>query len=786
MCPNQSSAKLYKAVCFTGREHHIDKMWNMYQYFEARNFDLRFVVTNNVYNADNFESPLIKNDRAYTTVYDYLNDETIARIQRNNALSQAHVSNTADTEVGVLAHLDEWKVRHAFRDAIECTELFGEVLKQEQPDIIFLLHEVNFWGKILAFLAWESGIKVVTLQEGSLYTEYHYNETYGRHCSGLVLLAEYCDRLLMWGPMDVDGLASLGFPTEKLVAVGPSHCDHLMDKTVQDHLRAQVRSSLCFTSDEDVVLLTLPAYREYSGDYPATLKAVISWFFNKPQYQLIVKFHPNDRSRYESLLPEAGALDNVRMEITSPLSGLILASDVCLFFGPTTAAYEFVTFKKLCLELCFAYTDTGFDERWFRHPAVGQVSNLSQLSLIEELLTKGQALSSLDSEEIDAATNYLITQLDGKACKRIYDATISLLTTKEHTNSAPSILPYHSLETDCASSRRKSLRISVLIPTYNRVDILRRTLMLFREQSMCPGDFELIVVDDGSTDDTRAMVEGLQNDSPYPLRLLTQANQGPGVARNRAFSASEGEIVLITGDDICPDSDLLWQHYKDHQRIRAEEVAVLGLTDWSPDLLINPLMHFVTNIASWQFGYHQLTPGSFVDWRYFYTSNISLKRSFLEDKELFRSDFIHAAFEDIELGYRLEREFGLKVYYNECAVGYHHHPMSLDSFCLRQEKAGAMENVMWLMHPELIELPNADIPSELHRIKDLIRRVGEKVGNVAGGKLDSLSHHEFSPDSLQPLFESYNALFMLHFLKGKFEHLISNPTCHQRLFSQIQ
>lgn len=87
---------------------------------------------------------------------------------------------------------------------------------------------------------------------------------------------------------------------------------------------------------------------------------------------------------------------------------------------------------------------------------------------------------------------------------------------------------------------------SVIIPTFNRCDLLRQALASVQEQSF--KDFEVIVVDDGSTDETLEMLK-----AEYPqVRVLTQANAGPGAARNLGASHALGDYLVFL------DSDDLW------------------------------------------------------------------------------------------------------------------------------------------------------------------------------------------------------------------------------------
>lgn len=94
-------------------------------------------------------------------------------------------------------------------------------------------------------------------------------------------------------------------------------------------------------------------------------------------------------------------------------------------------------------------------------------------------------------------------------------------------------------------------RVSIVLPTYNRARFLPDAFRALREQTWI--DWELIVVDDGSSDDTPEVVERLRGELSQPVRFLTQTNQGPGAARNTAIEVAEGELIAFY------DSDDLWR-----------------------------------------------------------------------------------------------------------------------------------------------------------------------------------------------------------------------------------
>jgi glycosyltransferase involved in cell wall biosynthesis len=239
---------------------------------------------------------------------------------------------------------------------------------------------------------------------------------------------------------------------------------------------------------------------------------------------------------------------------------------------------------------------------------------------------------------------------------------------------------------------------SVVVPTYRRPETLFRVLDGLKAQKSAP-DFEVVVVDDGSGDGTEERLRAYR--ASYPLRCFSQENSGPARARNRGVEESRGRIILFLGDDTVPEPELVAVHGRAHAEGPDRSVAVLGYTTWPDDRRVSPFLDHI-NEYGLQFGYGLIDDTESVPFNFFYTSNISLPRRLLLDAGLFDTTFPHAAWEDIEIAYRLTRQ-GMKILYRPAAVARHYHDITFRSFRRRQEKSGEAAAIFFEKHPELGE-----------------------------------------------------------------------------------
>lgn len=199
---------------------------------------------------------------------------------------------------------------------------------------------------------------------------------------------------------------------------------------------------------------------------------------------------------------------------------------------------------------------------------------------------------------------------------------------------------------------------SIVIPTYNRKPILEKCISALEKQVITNTNlvtgYEIIIVDDGSTDDTIPWLKA----SSFPhLRWFEQAHQGPAIARNLGVEKAKGEFIIFIDSDLVVTQNFIQAH-----------ANCLNQSDESSFTYGR-----VINTAN--FDHPTAEPYKITDFSaaYFATGNVAIHRQWLEQAGLFDPQFQLYGWEDLELGVRL-KQLGLKLVKCSDAVGYHWHP----------------------------------------------------------------------------------------------------------------
>lgn len=202
------------------------------------------------------------------------------------------------------------------------------------------------------------------------------------------------------------------------------------------------------------------------------------------------------------------------------------------------------------------------------------------------------------------------------------------------------------------------MKVSVIIPTYNRKRVLKRCLELLFAQDYPKDKYEVVLVDDGSTDGTKKMVEYLQ--PPCHFKYLSQKRSGPHIARNKGIRNARGEIVIFVDSDILTPPQLIKEHMEFHKKY-GEKLIVSG-----PAVRTSNLMDdFSDKEKRIKKKRWDLSGPSLI------TSNLSVRKEYLERINGFDENFQGLGWHDWDLGLRLKK-LGLLAKRNLHAIVYHY------------------------------------------------------------------------------------------------------------------
>lgn len=239
-----------------------------------------------------------------------------------------------------------------------------------------------------------------------------------------------------------------------------------------------------------------------------------------------------------------------------------------------------------------------------------------------------------------------------------------------------------------------AINISVVLATFNRGRLLLQLLDDLAAQDYPKDQFEVIVVDDGSKEAVTDVVDA--SIYPYALHLCRQTNAGPAAARDRGVRQAQGDIVIITDDDMRLHKDFISQHARTHE---AGATVVLGHIASSSQLKNMPIFErfhaaqldrFVKGVAQKRItvrGVHVCT------------GNISFrKQDYLDlggfDPALKRS-------EDRELGVRLEKKGATLAFCADAICEHDSDHSDLNVWLSRAFNYGVYDRRISQKHPDL-------------------------------------------------------------------------------------
>ena len=231
------------------------------------------------------------------------------------------------------------------------------------------------------------------------------------------------------------------------------------------------------------------------------------------------------------------------------------------------------------------------------------------------------------------------------------------------------------------------LTYSVIVPVYRAIDVLPRCLAALIDQSVPCADYEIIVVDDGSPDQTAEVAEKILAGNNG--RVIRAPHGGPAHARNLGAQAARGEILAFTDADCEPEHDWLEQ-----LTAPLRDEAVSGVKGVYRTRQKSLVARFVQQ--EYQDKYDRLANQATID--FVDTYSAAYRREVFLASGGFDEAFTTASVEDQEFSFRLAEQ-GHRLVFAPQAVVYHQHDATLSEYMQRKFGIGCWKMLVLKRHP---------------------------------------------------------------------------------------
>jgi glycosyltransferase involved in cell wall biosynthesis len=267
---------------------------------------------------------------------------------------------------------------------------------------------------------------------------------------------------------------------------------------------------------------------------------------------------------------------------------------------------------------------------------------------------------------------------------------------------------------------------TIQLCTYDRAALLARVLEACFDQTVAGDSYEVVLVDDGSRDETPRVIEEARARATCGFTVVTQANGGLARARNAGIARSSGERIIFIDDDVLPLPNFVEEHLRAGGRhpgaiVRGGAIEVQNLDELPPPIWS------IKNYSG----------------NYFWTTNVSVPLATIRSIGGFDESFSEYGWEDIDVGLRL-RARSVRAVFNPKALAYHVKPRprtgSVEKM-IEQARAQARTAVRLVRrHPHWRAYLTTGINPAQRGLHALLRAVGlderlrRRLGEIAGDR----------------------------------------------------
>lgn len=308
--------------------------------------------------------------------------------------------------------------------------------------------------------------------------------------------------------------------------------------------------------------------------------------------------------------------------------------------------------------------------------------------------------------------------------------------------------------------------ISVVIPTFNRSRLLGRTLPALMNQVTEPWfDYEVLFVSNGSSDETGEILCSAEKEHPDRLRYFhIDPTGGPSAPRNHGIRLARGEIIIILDDDVLPDPMLVIEHARFHRSFPVKQHAGLGEVYVPADRQTDPMALFHS------FPYDEVRGKETLSFLYFWTCNVSFKRSFMFEAGMFDERFLF--YEDVICAHKMQAN-GMHLRFVPEARGQHLHEMKSGGVAAKGRFYGHWLYEFFQAYPEPAIMrrfeivssqcgPSLLLHSALRRLRfrmidNFVTRLCLRAAGAANGRRSRISDFYYQYELRRNIFAGYKA-----------------------------
>jgi GT2 family glycosyltransferase len=510
-----------KALCFIALPYHNRILLPIMKELQRRGMEVKFFTATA---EASFEITLNDAGLPYSHALDYVTAEVENQITDawrtlRPVWQEKLLTNTLIQGVPIVIQ------DKILRSALENMFCFRRMLEVEKPDLLFALHELNSWGKILGYLSHEFRIPYITFQEGMCYARvplYRFHTDYTTAC-------------IVWGEADRHVLLAAGCSPDKTVALGNIDLWHAREKVTTPEAITGARAALDIDPRKKVVLF-LMSYAMYNVFEPSEF---LKWLEAHPDIVVVFKWHPiQSKDVIERALEKLGGCPSVRSVVDFNTYELLAISDACVLVGNSTTGIESLYFGKPLFEIDLPGHSYSYARHGVAEPCLGFADAEAKL---ERLFTHG--LAPERQQQVETFLDHYFAYRDGNAVDRIVDMTEEMLVARQ----------LEPTPIACRPADEESVACSFILPVNDAsLDAVVRTLQGL--EAHVPAElFEVVIVNTIANEEARALLSSVGGGKVRVLpgepgwSFAACCNHAAAEARGRYLTLLKPGIVLGQG-----------------------------------------------------------------------------------------------------------------------------------------------------------------------------------------------------------------------------------------------